>query len=137
MKNRLVSECYLEAKYGIKHDNIPELYLKQYYMVGKLFPHKKICSYCLIKLQDASKQVVGMGDDYTLMEIWKRRNPEYVRVAEEIGVDFLRTELARNIFELPYEPRTTETDLPVEWGEVGKRVGNPPETPKKPIVIVD
>ena len=131
------SECWLEEHYNVNHDEIPEVYLKQYYFIGKLFPHKKVCSWCLIKLQDAAKQVVGIGDDYALMELWKERNPDYVRVAEEVGIDLLRTELKRNVSEIPYEAKLVETGLPIEWGEVGEQVGNPPETPKKPSVTVD
>ncbi|MCP8323125.1 MAG: hypothetical protein L6N96_02970 [Candidatus Methylarchaceae archaeon HK02M2] len=134
-KVKKISECYLEEKYGIHHDRVPKRYLNQYYMIGNLFPHKKICSWCIIKLQDIAKPILTDADTYD-MEIWKQRNPGYVKVAKDVGMDLLRTELKRNLFEQPYEPKITETGIPVEFGEPGERVGNPPETPKKPNVIV-
>lgn len=138
MKNKkLISECFIEKEFGIDHSKVSELALRQYYFVGKLFPHQKICAHCLIKLQEGSKKLLGWGDDYELMLLWNERNPEFAKLIEDLGADLIRTELGRNLCELPYEQDTYEMKMPIEWGESGERVGNPPEQPKKPRVVVE
>lgn len=111
-----MSECYLETK-GIDHSKIPELYLRQFYFVAKLFPHKKICSWCLNKLQDGvgaldidialRQQFVNV--DTPNADQWKIRNPQYAKLISKLGVEFVKTELKRNIFEIPFEARIVET----------------------------
>jgi len=143
-----MSECYLERTYSIDHTKIPELYTRQYYSIGKLFPHQKICSYCLIKLEDAIKVLdiqlamkqhfvnVDLGDP----EVWRKRNPAYAKVVDDVGVATLKFELTKNLFEHPYEAKLTETmDRPLrivaDDGETRSMV--PDESPKRPKVTVD
>jgi hypothetical protein len=133
---KLVSECYLEKEYGIDHSKVNELALRQLYFVGKLFPHRQICAHCLMNLIEGSKRIVGLGQDYELRELWKQRNPQYAKLIEQLGEDIVWTEVNRNITELPYEPKTYNTGIPVEYGEPGERVGNP-KTSKKPTVTVE
>ena len=106
---KLVSECYLEKEYGIDHSKVNELALRQLYFIGKLFPHRPVCAHCLLKLTEGSKQVVGLGDDYELKEIWKARNPEYTALIEKLGEAIVRTEVNRNVTELPFEPKIYES----------------------------
>jgi hypothetical protein len=133
-----MTECWLEKHYQIKHDKIPELYLKQYYTVGKLFHGRKICAWCFLKLQDFAKPVLTDADAYN-MEVWKNRNPEYVKIIDDIGMDTLRFELTKQILEHPYEPQKIETALKTELvGEYeDSKAGNPLPPPKEPKITVD
>ena len=115
-KSKLVSKCYLETL-GVDHSQIPPLYLKQMFFVGKLFPHNYVCAWCLLKLQDAAKALdtdLAIKQQFTDVEAqnsdqWRVKNPAYVKIINEIGIDVLKTELKRNISEVPFEPEVTET----------------------------
>jgi hypothetical protein len=133
MGKKLLSECYLEEKYGIDHSKFPEMALHQYYFVGALFPHRRICAACVNKLKDAARiadlelrtQQAYKDVEIELTDIknWRGRNPEYAAAIDDFGWENLRFEITKQLFEIPFEPKEVEANLPMKTGDLDGETG--------------
>jgi hypothetical protein len=101
MKKKLVSDCYLEEHYKVPHDKIHKQYLSQYFMTA-LWPHQKICGFCILHLIDGSRLTLTDNDVESLKH-WNKQHPFYAEVIAEMGVETVRLELKRKLFEIPQD----------------------------------
>lgn len=130
-KKKLISECYCEKKYGVDHSQIPELYLRQYYVAGKLFNSMQICSYCILKLMSyvgvelQARNTLPTATDYYVTTIsnidtqardaWRAKNPQYAKLGDKVGIETLAFELnpnKRGFMEIPFEPKMIPMGIP-------------------------